>query len=74
MNLAWSFSFSVTPTPVGVNDAFQISWVYVEGESPNDVFAIEIQGEGGYLQWFGFYNSSGSTPATGPSSTGYAHS
>lgn len=53
-----------------MNEAFQISWVYVEGDSPNDQFAIEVQGEAGYLQWFGFYSSSGSTSATGVPSTG----
>ena len=63
-------SFSVNPSPVGVNQAYEISWVYDEGDSPDDSFAIEVQGEGGYLEWFGFYNSSGSTPAQGPSSVG----
>ena len=65
-------SFSVNPSPVGVNQAYEIIWDYVEGEAPDDFFGIEVQGEGGYLQWFGWYNSSGSTSAPGPPSIGYA--
>ncbi|KIK66892.1 hypothetical protein GYMLUDRAFT_914235 [Collybiopsis luxurians FD-317 M1] len=66
----WSFSFSVNPEPVGVNQDYQISWVYANGEAPDNSFAIEVQGEGGYLKWFGFFNSSGSTTAPGPPSAG----
>ncbi|KAF5371559.1 hypothetical protein D9757_010383 [Collybiopsis confluens] len=57
----WSFSFSVNPSPVGLNQDYEVSWIYTEGDAPDDSFAIEVQGEGGYLQWLGFFNSSGST-------------
>lgn len=40
MELVWSFSFSVTPSSVGINEAFQISWLYEEGDSPDGSFAI----------------------------------
>lgn len=53
-----------------VNQAFQISWMYDEGDSPDNSFGIEVQGEAGYVTWLGFYNSSGSTSAEGLPSTG----
>lgn len=56
---------------MGVNQAYEISWEYNEGDSPDGSFAIEVQGEGGFVRWIGLYNSSGSTSAVGPPSAGY---
>ncbi|KAJ3793775.1 hypothetical protein GGU11DRAFT_798532 [Lentinula aff. detonsa] len=61
-----SFEFLVDPSPVGVNQTFELSWNYADGDAPNNIFAIEVQGADSYLEWFGFYNSSGSTLIKGP--------
>ncbi|KAJ3767186.1 hypothetical protein FB446DRAFT_793429 [Lentinula raphanica] len=62
----WSFQFFLNPSsPVGVNQTFDLSWTYVEGETPDNTFAVEVQGEDGFLLWYGFYNSSGSTLVDG---------
>ncbi|KAJ4468625.1 hypothetical protein C8J55DRAFT_200970 [Lentinula edodes] len=66
-----TFTFSVTPSPVDVGQAYEIVWDYVEGDAPDNSFAIEVQGEDGYLQWFGFFNSSGSTSAPALPSVGF---
>ncbi|KAJ4477509.1 hypothetical protein J3R30DRAFT_3703949 [Lentinula aciculospora] len=60
-----SFQFSIDPSPAGVEQTYQIIWNYVEDEAPNNFFGIEVQGENGYIQWLGFFNSSGSTFAPG---------
>ncbi|KAJ3932967.1 MAG: hypothetical protein NXY57DRAFT_1070169 [Lentinula lateritia] len=66
-----TFTFSVTPSPVDVGQAYEVVWDYVEGDAPDNSFGIEVQGEDGYLQWLGFFNSSGSTSATALPSVGF---
>ncbi|KAJ3997066.1 hypothetical protein F5050DRAFT_1488403 [Lentinula boryana] len=66
-----SFEFLVDPSPVGVNQTFEIIWDYVDGDAPNNIFAIEVQGADSYLVWLGFYNSSGSALIQGPPFAGF---
>ena len=54
-----------------MNQTFDLSWTYVEGETPDNTFAVEVQGEDGFLLWYGFYNSSGSTLVDGLPFVGY---
>lgn len=71
--LSWSFAYSVTPSPLEINKPFQISWLYDDGDSPDNMFAILVEGAGGYTQWLGYYNSTiGNITAKGPPSTGFA--
>lgn len=73
IKLAWSFACSVTPSPVDVNEPFQISWVYREGDSPDGMYALEVQGDEGYFQLLGFYSATtGNITAKGLPSTGFA--
>ncbi|KAF9058953.1 hypothetical protein BDP27DRAFT_1407903 [Rhodocollybia butyracea] len=62
--------FSTNPSPVGVNQTYEISWIYTEGETPNNSFGIIVQGIDGYQYTVGIFDSSGSTSVDGPPLSG----
>ncbi|KAJ3711965.1 hypothetical protein C8R42DRAFT_647849 [Lentinula raphanica] len=54
----WTISFFLSPSPVvQVNQTFAVGWIYAEGDTANNPFAVGIQGEDDFLLRLGVFNA-----------------